>query len=172
MTGSSAGDTGLASVEDLGAPIFRVRISLGPPIDIGPVPGGFRRVIPILGGVFEGDGLAGRVMPSGADWQLIRPEGHIDLDARYVLETDGGEHIYISNIGRRFLTPAACADLMAGRAVDQSGARSLGLTTMESGAPRLQWLNDERFRPRGRRGPDGIELGFYRLADPESAELS
>lgn len=153
----------LADLESRDRPIFTVRIILAVPVDIGRVPGGFRRVIPILGGAFEGDGLAGRVMESGADWQLIRPEGHIDLDARYVLETEAAERIYISNIGRRFLTRDACADLVAGRPVDQSKARSVGLTTMESGAPRLQWLNDERFRPRGKRGPNGIEISFYRL---------
>lgn len=149
-------------------PIFTVRIQLGAPIEIGPVTGGFRRVIPILGGTVEGDGVSGRVLESGADWQLIRPEGFIDLDARYVLRTDREEFIYISNIGRRFLTPESCADLIAGRPVDQSQARSRGLTTMESGAERLSWLNTQKFRPCGRRGPDGIEIGFHRL-DPTDA---
>ncbi|WP_428149800.1 DUF3237 family protein [Brevundimonas sp.] len=153
-----------------GEAIFTVRISLGPPVDIGAVPGGFRRVIPILGGTFSGEGLHGRVLESGADWQLIRPEGHIDLDARYVLETEEAERIYISNIGRRFLTPEACADLVAGRPVDQSGATSRGLTTMESGAMRFRWLNEEKFRPRGKRGPDGIEIGFYRLATSDAGD--
>lgn len=149
-------------------PILTVYIQLGPPIDIGPVEGGFRRVIPILGGRFEGEGFVGRVLENGADWQLIKPEGHIDLDARYVLETESSERIYISNIGRRFLSVQACADLIAGLSVDQSTAKSRGLTTMESGSPRLRWLNEEKFRPKGRRGPDGIEVGFYRLdpADP------
>jgi hypothetical protein len=67
-----------------------VYIDLATPIDIGPVEGGFRRVIPILGGRVKGEGFSGRVLESGADWQLIRPEGCIDLDARYVLEIDQG----------------------------------------------------------------------------------
>jgi hypothetical protein len=150
--------------------ILTVHIRLGPPIDIGPVPGGYRRVIPILGGTFEAGGITGRVLESGADWQLIKPEGHIDLDARYVLETLESERIYISNIGRRFLTPEACADLVAGRPVDQSSAVSRGLTTMESGAPRLAWVNTGKFRPRGRRGPDGIQLGFYRLEPGDAGD--
>ncbi|MES2862244.1 MAG: DUF3237 domain-containing protein [Pseudomonadota bacterium] len=152
------------------APIFTVHIQLGAPIDIGAVAGGFRRVILILGGRVEGEAINGRVLESGADWQLIKPEGHIDLDARYVLETEQGEHIYISNIGRRILTPEACADLVAGKPVDQSRATSRGLTTMESGAPRLRWLNDEKFRPRGKRGPNGIEIGFYRLDASDAGE--
>lgn len=152
------------------APIFTVHIALGSPINIGPVPGGYRRVIPILGGRVEGEGFTGRVLESGADWQLIKPQGHIDLDARYVLEIEAGEYVYISNIGRRFLTPEACADLVAGRPVDQSKAVSKGLTTMESGSPRLAWLNSQKFRPKGKRGPDGIELGFYRLAADDAGE--
>lgn len=149
-------------------PIFTVHIDLATPINIGPVHGGFRRVIPILGGRVEGEGFTGRVLESGADWQLIRPEGCIDLDARYVLEIQPGEHIYISNIGRRQLTAEACADLIAGRPVDQSQAVSRGLTTMEAGSPRLRWLNEQKFRPRGKRGPGGIEIGFHRL-DPSDA---
>ena len=152
------------------AAVFIVHIDLATPIDIGPVEGGFRRVIPILGGRVEGEGFNGRVLESGADWQLIRPEGCIDLDARYVLEIDPGEYIYISNIGRRQLTPEACADLVAGRPVDQSQAVSRGLTTMESGSLRLQWLNAQKFRPRGKRGPDGIEIGFYRLEPSDAGE--
>lgn len=151
-------------------PAFTVHIDLATPIDIGPVEGGFRRVIPIRGGRVEGEGFSGRVLESGADWQLIRPEGYIDLDARYVLEIDRGEYIYISNIGRRQLTPEGCADLIAGRPVDQSRAVSRGLTTMESGSPRLQWLNTQKFRPRGKRGPDGIEIGFYRLEPSDAGE--
>jgi hypothetical protein len=36
------------------APVFTVHIDLATPIDIGPVEGGFRRFIPILGGRVEG----------------------------------------------------------------------------------------------------------------------
>ena len=151
-------------------PVFTVHINLGTPVHIGPVEGGFRRVIPILGGRVEGEGFNGRVLESGADWQLIRPEGYIDLDARYVLQTDEGGFIYISNIGRRQLTPEACADLIAGCPVDQSRAVSRGLTTMESGSPRLRWLNTQTFRPRGKRGPAGIEVGLYRLEPSDAGE--
>lgn len=140
--------------------VFTLHINLGKPIDIGLVVGGFRRVIPILGGRVEGEGFSGRVLESGADWQLIRPEGCIDP----------GEFIYISNISRRQFTPEACADLVAGRPVDQSRAVSRGLTTMESGAPRLQWLNQQKFRPRGKRRPDGIEISFHRLEPADAGD--
>ncbi len=59
-----------------------------------------RRIIDILGGDFEGR-ITGRLVPGGADWPLIQEDGFTDIDARYVLETDDGYLIYVTNIGIR-----------------------------------------------------------------------
>ena len=37
------------------------------------------------------------MLPGGADFQLIVSDTLAELDARYVLETDGGELIYVQN---------------------------------------------------------------------------
>jgi hypothetical protein len=44
---------------------------------------GERRVIPITGGSFEGPNIKGAVLPGVADWQLVRPDGDLELYARY-----------------------------------------------------------------------------------------
>ena len=46
------------------------------PLDFGQTQAGHRRVIPIAGGVVSGPKLQGRVVPGGADWQLLRPGRH------------------------------------------------------------------------------------------------
>lgn len=48
--------------------IFAVqaRVELGPVIAVGQVPRGRRRIIPIVGGSFEGPGLKGQVLNNGA----------------------------------------------------------------------------------------------------------
>ena len=74
-------------------------MQVGPPLDVGPVPGGRRRIIPILSGTFEGSGMKGRVLPGGADWQIVRADGLGELDTRYTLETDDGKLIYVQNAG-------------------------------------------------------------------------
>lgn len=54
---------------------------------------------PILGGVFEGPGLRGEVVPGGADFPVRRPDGVYTVDAFYRLRTDDGVAIIIHNQG-------------------------------------------------------------------------
>lgn len=143
---------------------IRSQISLGEPMDVGLTADGFRRVVPILGGSFSGPELSGTILAFGGDSQLIKPGGLIDLDARYVLRTDEGELIYVSNIGNRYVDPEAFAALIARKPVDMKLARSTGAAKLESGAERLKWINQTRFFPRGQRGPDGLLLDFYYFA--------
>ena len=58
-------------------------MTLAAPQDLGDTPQGRRRIIGITGGRFSGERLSGRVLPGGADWQVIRADGVADLDARY-----------------------------------------------------------------------------------------
>lgn len=61
---------------------MRIEITLDEPRDLGDTPRGRRRIVGITGGRFSGERLSGRVLPGGADWQLIRADGVADLDAR------------------------------------------------------------------------------------------
>lgn len=140
---------------------LQVRIRLGEPLEIGRIDDGVRRIVPILGGTFEGDGFKGEILQFGGDWQVVRESGRIDLDARYTLRTDEGEHLYVDNIGSRFIGREAAATLMSGRPVDQTRARSHGYMRIETGSERLSWMNDRLFIPRGRRGPDHLRIAFY-----------
>ena len=71
-------------------PIFRIRAELGEMQHFGQTPYGERRVIDITGGTVEGPRVNGRILPGGADWQIVRADGVIDLDARYTIECEGG----------------------------------------------------------------------------------
>ena len=62
-------------------------------------PHGFRRVIPIIGGRFEGPELRGIVLPGGADWNLRRSDDVAEVWARYTLQTDDGILISVINAG-------------------------------------------------------------------------
>ena len=54
---------------------FEARVEVGAPLEVGQLPKGMRRIVPILRGTFEGPGIKGRVMPGGADWQIIGADG-------------------------------------------------------------------------------------------------
>src|SRR5580765_8712552 len=82
-------------------PLLQADIRLAPPQELGESPLGRRRIINITGGTFRGERLSGKVLPGGADWQVIRADGVADLDARYTLETSDGALIYVRNHGYR-----------------------------------------------------------------------
>lgn len=58
---------------------------------------GQRFIVNILGGQFNGPCLKGKVLPGGADRQLLRPDGVKELDALYEIQTDDGTVITVHN---------------------------------------------------------------------------
>ena len=89
-------------------------IMVGTPITIGETANGLRRVVPILGGNITGPRLTGKVLPAGADYQMIRPDGFTTLDARYAAQLDDGAMLYIVNTGVRFGPPEVMARITRG----------------------------------------------------------
>ncbi|KUR72638.1 hypothetical protein AQZ52_05200 [Novosphingobium fuchskuhlense] len=65
----------------------------------GLTPYGERFRVPIIGGHFEGPDLRGRILPGGADWQLKRGDGYLELVADYYMETDDKVLIQVTNRG-------------------------------------------------------------------------
>jgi hypothetical protein len=76
-------------------------VLVGNAVEIGETVAGVRRVIPILGGVVSGPRIQGRVLPGGADFQILRKDGVIELDARYIVESEDGSRIFVQNSGLR-----------------------------------------------------------------------
>ncbi|RIV80148.1 DUF3237 domain-containing protein [Aurantiacibacter xanthus] len=76
---------------------LEVLAEVGTTIEVGASPVGHRRIVPITGGWFRGPGLAGIVMPGGADRQLVRADGIRELDAIYELLADDGTVLMVHN---------------------------------------------------------------------------
>ena len=123
------------------APLFRAEITLAPAQELGEGPLGRRRIIPITGGSFRGERLSGRVLPGGADWQVIRADGVADLDARYTLETADGALIYVRNHGYRHGPAQVLKQLSLGEEVDPSLYYMRTTPLFETGDARYAWLN-------------------------------
>src|SRR5213075_191878 len=101
-------------------PLLKADISLAAPQELGESPLGRRRINNITGGTFRGERLSGKVLPGGADWQVIRTDGVADLDARYTLETSDGALIYVRNHGYRHGPADVLKKLASGEEVDPS----------------------------------------------------
>lgn len=142
---------------------FEVRAEVAAPTVVGTLPTGTRRIIDILGGTFEGPTVKGKLLPGGADWQLIREDGFTDIDARYTLETDDGHLIYVSNVGIRHAPPEVMRRLNAGESVDPDLIYFRAIPKFETAAPELEWLMRSVFIATGERYPLGVLIRFWRV---------
>lgn len=140
-----------------------VVVQVDPPQEVGETPQGRRRVIPITGGTVRGARLNGRVLPGGADFQLIRSPTFTDIHARYVIETEDGHRVYVENTGIRTGSAEDIARLARGEPVDPARIYFRSFPRFETAEPSLAWLNDSLFVGTGARYPDRVELNFFRL---------
>ena len=140
-----------------------IRVQVGAPTELGQVSRGRRRIIPILGGTFDGPGIRGKVVPGGADWQIVRADGLAELDTRYLLQTDRGQLIYIQNAGIRHAPPDVTKKLLAGEPVDPSQVYFKTIPTFETSAPELQWLIRSIFIGTGERNPSDVVIRVWKV---------
>jgi hypothetical protein len=144
-------------------PLLRAEITLAPAQELGDTPLGRRRIIAITGGRFSGARLSGRVLPGGADWQVIRSDGVADLDARYTLETNDGALIYVHNRGYRHAPPDVMKRLLAGEDVDPALYYMRTTPFFETGDERYAWLNRIICVGTGARRPAAVELEIFEV---------
>jgi hypothetical protein len=79
--------------------LLTAHVKLGPIQKVGDIPQGVLRMIPILGGAFEGPRLRGKIVPGGVDWPIKRPDRITVIEAGYALQTDDGVLIRVRNEG-------------------------------------------------------------------------
>jgi hypothetical protein len=142
---------------------FEIHAQVGAPLELGDVPRGRRRIVPITGGTFSGPGLKGAIRPGGADWQIVRADGFTELDTRYTLETDRGELVYVQNAGMRHAAPDVMKRLLAGETVEPALVYFRTTPVFETSAPGLQWLTRATFVGTGERYPNEVVVRFWRV---------
>jgi hypothetical protein len=143
--------------------VFSLSIKVGTPIVAGDLGYGIRRVIPVLGGTVQGEGIKGTIHSGGADFQIIRPDGFTELEAKYTFELDDGAVIYIENIGVRFGPKEALDRIARGEAVDPTLIYFRSVPKFETGDPSYRWLMQNLFIGVGARHPDRVELAVHQV---------
>jgi hypothetical protein len=143
--------------------VFSLSIRVGVPIEAGDIGHGSRRVIPILGGDLTGEGIHGTVCEGGADYQIIRPDGFTELEAKYAIEMDDGAIVYIENIGVRFGPKEALDKIRRGEVVDPGLIYFRSVPRFETGAEHYRWLMRSLFIGVGARQPDRVELDVHQV---------
>jgi hypothetical protein len=123
--------------------LFAMRLESVAPKVVGQTPAEFRRIGFVTGGTFESriDGLQGKVLANGNDWQTVRRDGATTLNVRIVLETDGGDTIAMTYRGIRHGPAEVIAQLERGESVDPSAYYFRLAPFFETASERFGWLN-------------------------------
>ena len=122
-------------------PIFAISSPLGEIQRLGNTPYGERRIINILDGTVEGPKLKGKILPGGADWQIVRADGVVHLHARYTIETAGGGLILVNSEGYRHGPPEVMERLARDETVDPKLYYFRAFMRFETADPAPAWLN-------------------------------
>jgi hypothetical protein len=143
--------------------LMDLAVDVGEVVSMGAAPLGERRVVNILGGTFEGPRLRGRVLPGGADWQIVRRDGVLDIDARYALQEEAGAVVRVVSQGYRHGSSEVLAALTRGEPVDPARYFFRTIMRFETGAPDLEWLNRTIAVATARRQARQVLLSAYQL---------
>jgi len=141
---------------------FDVAATLGPLEDHGVTRAGHRRVVPIAGGRVSGL-FDAEILPGGADWQIVRPDGAVEIDTRYSARTAAGEYVHFRTFGVRSGPPEILEALLRGDAVDPSRYYFRVGVRLETAAPRLAVLERSIFVASAIRAADGVSYRAYRV---------
>jgi len=135
---------------------FDVHASLGQLEDHGMTRAGHRRGQ--VSGLFDA-----QILPGGADWQLVRPDGTIEIDTRYSARTPAGEYVHFRTSGVRSGPPHILEALLRGDPVDPSEYYFRVAVYLETSAPRLAALQRSIFVASAIRETDHVHYTAYRV---------
>jgi hypothetical protein len=143
--------------------VFTITAHIGEVTSAGEIGHGVRRIIPITGGEVKGEAVNGKVCPFGADFQIIRPNELIELEARYAFETDDGAVVYVENKGIRFGPVELLQRLKRGEPVDPELIYFRTVPRFETGAAKYRWLIEHLFVASAARHADRVVVDVHQV---------
>lgn len=143
--------------------VFTITARIAEVTTAGDIGHGVRRIIPIVGGEVRGEQVNGKVLPFGADFQIIRPDELIDLEAKYAFETDDGAVVYVENKGIRFGPFDLLQKLKRGEPVDPKLIYFRTVPKFETGAEKYRWLMQHIFIASAARHADRVVIDVHQV---------
>ena len=113
----------------------QVHCHAGALVTLAPGPHGERRCVPLGGGTVVGPESNGMLVEGGADWQVNRADGVLDIAAHCVIRADDGGPIEVQSNGLRHGPPAAMAQLAHAEAVSPEACYFRTAVRFTTGAP-------------------------------------
>jgi hypothetical protein len=143
---------------------FTASVQVAAAIVTGQGPDGLRRFIPVTGGTAAGPLFNGKIIPGAGDWQIVRSDGVISLEARYTLESTDGVRIAVTNRGLRMASPAVTERMMRGDKVSPKEYYFRTVATIEAPiGSAYAWMNQVLFIGVAERTSTAAFVHFYRL---------
>ena len=143
--------------------VFTITAHVGGIASAGQLGFGERRIIPIVGGEVRGKDINGKVLAFGADFQIVRPDSSIDLEAKYAIESDDGAVIYVENRGIRRGPIDLVKKLNRGEAVDPTLIYFRTVPRFETGAEKYRWLMQSLFVASAARYADRVVIDVHQV---------
>jgi hypothetical protein len=143
--------------------VFTITANIGAVTSAGDIGSGVRRIIPITGGEVRGDNINGKVCAFGADFQIIRPNELIELEAKYAFETDDGAVVYVENKGLRFGPVDLLQKLKRGEPVDPELIYFRTVPKFETGHEKYRWLMQHLFIGSAARHADRVVIDVHQV---------
>ena len=129
--------------------LFTLEVDVRAPAALDSASMGPVRLVSISGGRVSG-ALQGRIMAGGTDWQEVRADGTIGIEARYLLELADGARIELQSRGQRGAATGAFWSSIWLRSAD----------------PVHAWVNAAQFIGLGRKLDGHVAIDAFAL--PES----
>jgi hypothetical protein len=143
--------------------VFTVTAYVAGIVSAGDIGVGERRIIPIIGGEVRGRDISGKVCAFGADFQIVRPDSSIELEAKYAIETNDGAVIYVDNRGIRRGPAELVQKLNRGEAVDPALIYFRTVPKFETGAEKYRWLMQSLFVASAARHTDRVVVDVHQV---------
>jgi Protein of unknown function (DUF3237) len=143
--------------------VFTITAHIGAVISAGDIGHGVRRMIPITGGEVHGADINGTVCAFGADFQIVRANELIELEAKYAFETDDGAIVYVENRGIRFGPLELLQRLKRDEPVDPKLIYFRTVPKFETGAEKYRWLMHHLFIGSAARHADRVIIDVHQV---------
>ncbi|MDE2596670.1 MAG: DUF3237 domain-containing protein [Sphingomonadales bacterium] len=131
-------------------PAFRLEVEVEPPLALDGATMGPVRLVRIIGGRVSG-ALSGTILPGGTDWQTVRGDGSVEIEARYLLQLDDGARVELQSRGLR-------------------GAGAAGFWSsiwLRAEAPAHAALNSVQYLALGCKLPEYVAIEAWALPEPQ-----
>ena len=122
-----------------------------------------RAIVPISGGRFEGPTMKGLVLPGGADWVSINPDGNFEIDVRLTLKTAENELIYTSYQGVFWADEPSLKKYYKGELLNENQCYIRTVLKFETSSSRLSRLNQRLFIGKGSQTPSGVKYAIFEV---------